>query len=338
MDFMRSTLHLAIGLMIGVVSSCSEPATNPSEVVTLDGPDLATASNTWVRRANLPNTERMGLTSAVITNAQGQSVLYVMGGASDHTEVRVQAYNTATNTWINRKSLPLDLSRTNGAGVIGGKIYVSGGQQSGDKRYSGALLMYDPDANTWTRKRNMPAATWDGITGVLNNQLYVLTCEGEADCSAFLRQSLYRYDPTTDVWTLLSVTPIALGRPMGGFIGGKLYATGGPNGALLAYDPTTNTWATKASLPGGQRRWLGAGVTLAAKLYVLGGFEGPSTGLGTPVRKTSVYDPATDTWTNQAPMPTDRVDFTASRVVVDGKARIEAVGGPRQGSNVQYTP
>jgi hypothetical protein len=37
-------------------------------------------------------------------------------------------------------------------------------------------------------------------------------------------------------------------------------------------------------------------------------------------------------------MPTARGDFTASRVVVDGTPRIEAVGGARPGNNVQYVP
>ena len=37
------------------------------------------------------------------------------------------AYNVATNTWTFRHRLPKPLAGSNGAGVINGKIYVSGG-------------------------------------------------------------------------------------------------------------------------------------------------------------------------------------------------------------------
>jgi N-acetylneuraminic acid mutarotase len=122
---------------------------------------------------------------------------------------------------------------------------------------------------------------------------------------------------------------------MGGFIGGKLYATGGPSGALLAYDPATGDWETKASLPG--MRWSAAGVALAGKLYILGGFEGER-GAPRQVRKTSVYDSATNNWTTRRQLPSARFDLTASRVVVDGQPRIQAVGGPRPGNNLQFIP
>ena len=42
---------------------------------------------------------------------------------------KVTAYNVATNTWTDRRPLPVPLAWSNGAGVINGKIYVSGGFQ-----------------------------------------------------------------------------------------------------------------------------------------------------------------------------------------------------------------
>jgi N-acetylneuraminic acid mutarotase len=69
--------------------------------------------------------------------------------------------------------------------VIGGKIYVSGGRVSGDKRCLQTLFVYDPATNRWTRKQDMPNVAWGGVTGVLNDQLYVLTCEVQEDCDEF---------------------------------------------------------------------------------------------------------------------------------------------------------
>jgi N-acetylneuraminic acid mutarotase len=288
--------------------------------------------------------DRWGLTSAVVPNASGQSILYAIGGSSASFAqpsgpttgalTTVQAYNASTNSWKLRAPLPLPLYRSNGTGVIDGKIYVSGGRMSGDKKYVNALFVYDPATNTWTRKHDMPEASWGGVTGVINRKLYVLTCEEAEDCSEFSHLTLYRYDPGTDQWTFLSVTPVQLGLPMGGVIGGKLYVTGGPGGALMAYDPATNSWTAKTSLPG--RRWSGAGVAYHAQLYILGGFEYNSDLTKRTVRKTSVYDPATNTWITKARMPSARFDLTASLVFVSGKARIEAVGGQRPGNNVQY--
>ena len=51
-----------------------------------------------------------------------------------------------------------------------------------------------------------------------------------------------------------------------------------------------------------------------------------------------MYDPATNLWTTRARMPTGRAAGAASRVVVNGQARIEVVGGSRPGNNVQFIP
>lgn len=338
---------LALGLTILVLASCSDELTAPESSASLspDTPDLAVAAaNQWITRANLPNTERWGLVSAVVPNAAGQSIFYAIGGASttslasgwaSGTLTKVQAYNVATNDWSVRASMPLALHKSNGAGVINGKIYVSGGRMSGDKKYQNALLVYDPVTNTWTRKRDMPDVTWGGMTEVIDNRLYVLTCSSEEDCEGGSRQALYRYDPVTDQWTFLSVTPVGLGEPMGGVIGGKLYVAGGPEN-LLVYDPATNTWTQKASLA--NEHWSGAGAAVRGKLYVMGGYRRTADGSLRAIRTTSMYDPATDTWTTMAPMPTGRFDFAASRVFVNGQPRIQAVGGLRPGNNLQYIP
>jgi N-acetylneuraminic acid mutarotase len=339
---------LASGLiMLGACNDSTEPTSEAAAVpgssdvtaVSAD-PNLAVAVNSWATRADMPSTARFSLTTAVVENPAGESVLYAMGGASASggSLSRVQAYNVATNTWTYRAPLPVPMYSTNGAGVINGKIYISGGV-SGDKNYRKELYVYDPATNRWTRKQDPPNSQWGGVTGVLNNALYVLTCEGEEDCLAdrfTARLTLYRYDPAADQWVFLSVTPFGIGpQAMGGFIGGKLYVTG-PSGVLGAYDPATNQWTTKAPPP--DERWAGAGVTVGAKLYIIGGKHRASDGSFKDVRTTLVYDPASNSWTTKAPMPTLRTGIAGSRVFVNGQPRIEIVGGPRPGNNLQYTP
>ncbi|MBA3259263.1 MAG: hypothetical protein H0T68_07360 [Gemmatimonadales bacterium] len=277
-------------------------------------------------------------------NGSGQSILYAIGGRAltGGSLGKVQAYNVATNTWTTKASLPIAAYLTNGAGVIGGKIYVSGGVTR-DKFFRRELHVYDPATNAWTRKRDMPDGTWGGVTGVSGEKLYVLTCgDREEDC--YVNSGplfLYRYDPATDQWTFLSFSPPQTRHPMGGFIGGRFYVTGddtptGDGTAFHVYDPATNQWTPKAPLPRG--RWSGAGVTLGAKLYVIGGSERYPDGSERQVRSMIAYDPASDTWSAKASMPTVRPGLAASRVVFEGQPRIEVVGGSRPGNNIQYTP
>jgi N-acetylneuraminic acid mutarotase len=114
--------------------SCAEDATQPGTVANQSPgtPELAVTSNTWLKRADMPGEARFGFAMATVTNSAGQSVFYVIGGCTvkgGYGRRTVSEYNVATNTWTRRASLPLLRCTTNGAGVIDGKIYVTGGSQ-----------------------------------------------------------------------------------------------------------------------------------------------------------------------------------------------------------------
>lgn len=282
-------------------------------------------------------TDRTALATAAVTNAAGQSILYAVGGrstVSGGSLSKVQAYNVATNSWSVRAPLPMPLYWTNGIGVIGGKLYITGGIASNDN-FRSELFVYDPATNTWSQKRSMPTEGFRGVTGVINNRLYVVTDCDQEDCADFVPRAFYRYDAATDQWTVLPPAPHYHGWGYGGVIGGKFYVAGGSD-QVDVYDPATNTWTTKAPMP--RRRWLGAAAALGGKLYVFGGFQDAPDGETSIVRTTIVYDPSTDTWTNKAPMPTAKISFSASRVVLGGQPRIEVVGGSRPGNNLAYLP
>jgi N-acetylneuraminic acid mutarotase len=330
---MRST---ALTLTFLALASCRETTTEPEMAGgPTPTPALAVVSNSWITRADMPFTERYALATATVPNAAGQSILYAIGGRSAGGSLgKVQAYNVATNSWTTKASLPMPLYWTNGTGVIGGKIYISGGIASHDN-FRAELFMYDPATNTWTRKHDMPNTTFRGVTGVFNNQLYVLTGCDQEDCASYSQVAFYRYDPVIDQWTTLPPPPRYHNWGFGGFIGGKFYVTGTFR-ELDVYDPATNQWTTKAPMP--RARWLGAGAVVGGKLYVIGGYQRDPDRTIRVVRTTSVYDPTTDTWTTKAPMPTARANMAASRVVLNRQARIEVVGGSRPGNNLQYMP
>src|SRR5690349_11685396 len=180
-------LTLVTSLALGslALAACSDQITEPK--VAGNAPAAAVqalASNTWLIRAHMP-TKRIDLASATVTNSAGQSIVYAIGGRAENglPSEKVTAYNVATNTWTFRRPLPLHLTGTNGAGVIDGKIYVSGGYSQvvwqGDWP-TNSLYMYDPVRNTWTRKSDMPGSDESGpggygVTGVIAGKLYVVT-------------------------------------------------------------------------------------------------------------------------------------------------------------------
>jgi N-acetylneuraminic acid mutarotase len=293
---------------------------------------LAAAANTWTTRADLPSTERRNPATAVVRNAAGQSVLYVVGGTtmSGLSLGKVQAYNVSTNTWSYKASLPTALYNSNGTGVINGKIYISGGLTS-SKSYTDALYMYDPATNRWHEKQRMPETNERGATGVINNQLYVLTgCEQEY-CSDS-RIAFYRYDPATDQWTKLPAPSGSLMYTIAGTIGKKFYASGN-NGQVGVYDPVTNSWTMRTAT--GEVPNSATGLALQARLYALN--VDHSSPDGTITTSFRIYDPATNAWTRRAPVTLKQVGRLAL-VHRDGAPRIEMVGGLRPGNNQQYTP
>jgi hypothetical protein len=101
-------------------------------------------------------------------------------------------------------------------------------------------------------------------------------------------------------------------------VSGKVYTIGD---FIREYDPATNMWAPKTRMPT-LRWWLGVAV-FQNKIYCIGGANvSVATGY-VATGANEVYDPATDTWENKAPMPTPRFKLRAN--VVDGK--IYLIGG-----------
>ena len=371
---------LALGTL--ALAGCgADTPTQPSTASPPAGtkPELAVVSNSWITRANMPGV-RPYLAAATVTNAAGQSIVYAIGGSDFQGCIQcgglvgpaaktVVAYNVATNTWASRRPLPVPLEYSNGAGVINGKIYISGGytryaSNSGVYPLSTrALYMYDPATNTWTRKRDMPeihneygpgikAPGVGGVTGVIGGKLYVVTScmttrvfSGDSassegcDIIPFAPASLFlRYNPVTDQWTNLPAPFLGSQSPYaGGVIGGKFYVMSGWNqetSVFSVYDPATNTWTPKTPL--GRGRPGAATAVLGGKLYVIGG-ERFINALET-LDITVVYDPVTDTWTRRAFLPSARAWTAATKVFLNGRPRIELVGGDVAEDNLQYIP
>ena len=124
----------------------------------------------------------------------------------------------------------------------------------------------------------------------------------------------------------------------GGIIDGEIYVFGGntnPNGANLKstemLDPSAGSWVYKADNEhnGGFGAEELSGAVMNGKLYVFGGWGGPD-GVFNFVEE---YDPATDTWTSKASMPTTRSSATA----VTYGSKIYLFGGYLGGDDANVT-
>src|SRR4029077_10805469 len=110
-------------------------------------------------------------------------------------------------------------------------------------------------------------------------------------------------------------------------VNGILYVMGGWDGGfvgrthtLWAYNPATGHWTVKSPMPTGRIAF--AAVTVNGIIYAIGGEITANNG-NQEIGTVEAYNPATDSWTTKAPMPTPRLALGAG--VINGI--IYAVGG-----------
>jgi hypothetical protein len=345
----RLALLLTVTLTVAACSDGARDPTSPTAEPVGEPMAFAVASNTWVTRAPAP-TDIWGPTSASITNPTTlRTTVYIVGGRSNLTGVNnptsaVRAYDVSGNTWRKLAPYPRGVRATNGAQVIRGKIYVSGGVSRRWDAVAGkwrieilkTLYVYTPGTNAWTRKRDMPFPQADGVSGVYRDQLFVAAHPDQGT------GVVLGYNPATDRWRTVTSTPFDWVNPAtaGGFIGGKFYLVAA-SGAVHVYDPAAQQWTTGATRP--VRLCYPGYTTMAAKLWLTGCAEDDDHSGMYPML---VYDPKVNTWTRRAATPTNPNEYsddrTLSRVTVlsggVATARLELVGGARPGNNLQYVP
>lgn len=331
-----------------VLAACGGgDSTEPSQA---DGPSAAVTAtaNSWLARAAYPN-NLWDAASAPVTNS-GRTTLYVIGGQplqngyAGTISNAVKAFDVSANTWVSKAPLPLRIKSSNGAVEINGKIYISGGftrrwdeaKQLYFTETLRSLYVYTPATNTWTRKRDMPITTAEGVSGAYQGLLYVATtCSDSPICGDDLgRGALWRYSPATNNWVLLSRTPHKPGYGGGGFAGGKLHLVDNL-GHLDIFDPATNTWSTGPTRP--FRYCAPTSAAFQAKLYLVGCHADDDWNGVYPML---VFDPKVRSWSQVAAPPVSTIGYllTLSRVVVNGQPRLELIGGAKPGNNWQYVP
>ena len=132
------------------------------------------------------------------------------------------------------------------------------------------------------------------------------------------------FDPSDNSWTTEAPMPTARSDCAVAVVNNEIYVIGGQIaegfvGNNEVYNPQTNTWATVASMPT-PRADLSACV-VDGKIYLIGGKE--YSNISPNYAETDineVYDPSTNSWSTQAPMPSAVYGYAAA--VVNGQIHI----------------
>jgi hypothetical protein len=169
-------------------------------------------------------------------------------------------------------------------------LYVFG------SRYGLQTYRYDPRSDTWATLASLPDKLWDAGDGVAyNGHIYART-----DGQATTTNKLFDYSIASNTWTATDVpAPIAdrslyEAVKLGGwiyFIGGAQMPDSVTTGEVDRYNPGTGAWETVAPLL--HKRDSAAAWAYKGKIYVAGGSVD-----GADLKSTEVYDPATNSWTD----------------------------------------
>lgn len=179
---------------------------------------------------------------------------------------------------------------------------------------------------TWTNLTVMPTARGGLGVAVTSGKIYAIggqNANGELNVNEM-------YDPVTDKW--LTKTSMPTARTGFGITTyeNKIYVIGGSVGDSFignveVYDTLANSWQTLASMPT-PRADLSAHI-IDDKIFLIGGKTYSSVSpYYTQTNINQVYDIATNTWSNNASMPTALQGY-ASTVVGN---KIYIIGGSRQ--------
>jgi N-acetylneuraminic acid mutarotase len=304
--------------------------------------------------------------------------LYVYGGERMQTQhvyggvnLKTQplgifwSYDPKADAWTRLKSNPVPVHHAAAVG-IGKKFYVLGGFRLPDTGRIGwypenKAWVYDTETQSWSALPPMPTSRGAFAAVAVDNKIYAVggakipsgmeLADGlNAGGRVEIVGTVEVFDTEKNTWTTLKPMPLARNHHDVAYLDGKLYVIGGTIGSCFpggwssnvsmneVYDIATDTWSTGAPMAAA-RSAIGV-AALGGRIYAIGG-EGWSDESGRVFRASESYDPKTNSWTEEAAMPTPRHGF--AKGIIDGK--LYAVSGvtrdgmfPIAAVNEVYTP
>ena len=269
--------------------------------------------------------------------------------------------------WVRLAPLP-EANEEWDSAVANGKLYLFGGNPvaMGGKQGAppGIVLEYDPAADRWTKKKNMPQPAHHNAVVGYNGKVYVFggaVQRTPGGPTQFPIDNSWEYDPVADSWRALAPMPLRRMAAAAVELGGKIYVMGGAspwrgleNESLNAdqphrivdanymYDPAANSWTVRQTVPTPRTHMYAAAA--AGKIYLIGGRVGTMAVVsGSTTDIVEEYDPAADRWgAVRLRMPTPRdggsVGVHQNRIYVAGGQSINAISNSVSRAVEAYDP
>ncbi len=222
--------------------------------------------------------------------------IYIAGiDPGDGTFTTVLRYDTLRDTFEVFEPMMSGHGYPSGA-VLNGFFYVVSGRSSGFittadvERYR---FCEKECTGTWESITTLPEGRAWACSVVVNNEIYVI---GGSDMEQTPTQTVYKYDPGTQTWTLRSALPEPLFLHGCAWDGTSIHVVGGWNGVEptnrhFVYNPVLDAWSELNPIPFSV---MGHALEFAnGNLYLCGGFLSQTQ---TASNECYVWDESTDTW------------------------------------------
>lgn len=177
--------------------------------------------------------------------------------------------------WRSEGTMPGTARGASGVAVLGGAIYVVGGQDGG--RTTGASDRFDPATGRWEALPPIPTPANHLVAGAIGGLVYAVGGRG-AGISAHTRE-VWALDPNGRSWSPRAAMPTSRAGCAGAVIGGRLVVIGGEGNPapgsrgvfaeVEAYDPVADAWLELARMRT-PRHGMGA-AAIGGAVYVPGG-------------------------------------------------------------------
>jgi N-acetylneuraminic acid mutarotase len=291
--------------------------------------------NTWVSKGDLTN----GLSYSACFTLGDYG--YLVGGSNDNDFTNsTWEYDVSNDVWTQVANLGVT-SRFGGIGFsVNGKGFAGMGVDINDNILTD-LHEYNPFANTWSSKTNIPQGRFAAAVMVEGNRVFVASgCNDIINLTVL--KDVWEYNEANDTWSSRSPLPGSARYAASGFsCNGACYLFGGASAdadtifnELWLYNPSSDAWLQQNSLPSGP---LGGTVGFNIGSF---GFIGTGLDLFFSYNEFWQYDCINDSWIPVASLPGDPRDG-AFCFVINNKAYVG--GGVDDNVDVlsdvyEYTP
>lgn len=231
--------------------------------------------------------------------------------------------------------------RSNATGFsIGSKGYIGVGFSPGGANivYRKDLWEYDPAADTWMQKADLPGVgRYNAVGFSIGTKGYI----GLGLSATGVKKDFWQYDPLTNTWLQRLDFPGAAREQAFYFsAGSKGYVGGGfSNGQgdfkdFFEFDPAANTWTPRPEFPAGKRMG-SASFSIDTKGFVAGGFSFSSNEWFKDLWE---YDQSVHRWIRRADMPANpRTRATGFALASNGYVGLGFSSNGYEGQFFQYT-